>query len=126
VVLGIGERRGARGAARHGDGPGEETVVGSDEDSVAVTDLDGDGPAGCSDTGVDHGEDDAGRQILSGPGESEAAGPDVVGRNLVGDVDDRYVGRDRPDDALDDAGELVCGPVVREERDRVVAVSQLA
>ena len=39
--------------------------------------------------GVDDGEHDAGREVLDGPGEGQPAGPHVVGRDVVGDVDDR-------------------------------------
>ena len=37
---------------------------------------------------IDDGQHDAGRHVLDAPREGERAGPDVVGRDLVGEVDD--------------------------------------
>src|SRR5690606_19448581 len=78
LVLGAGQLHDGGGATAHGDGGGEEAVVGAHEVALAAADLDGDAPAGGADTGVDHGEDDAGAEVLGGPAEGEAPGPDVV------------------------------------------------
>ena len=79
----------AAGEAAEGGGGGEEeSVVGADEDGAGGGDLDGDRPPGGAHAGVDDGEDHAGRQPRRGPPEGERPGPHVVGRDLVGDVDD--------------------------------------
>ena len=59
----------AVGAAAHRDRAGEQPVVGTDEVALPVADLDGDGPAGGADAGVDDGEHHAGAQVLRGAAE---------------------------------------------------------
>ena len=51
-------------------------------------------PGGRSPPRVDHGEDDAGGEVLGGAGQREAAGADVVRRHVVRDVDDPHLGSD--------------------------------
>ena len=124
-VVGQTDRPG--GAADHAHGAGEQAVVRADQHRLAVlAHLDGDRTPSGADTGIDHGEDHARNQVLDAAGERQGAGPDVVGRDLVGDVDDGGVRSDRADDRLDDADELVDQAVVRQERDRVAATARAA
>ena len=114
------ELDGAVGAADHRDGGGEQPVVGSDEHRLAVADLDGDGAPIGADAGIDHREHDARREVLRAAGEREAAAANVVGLDLVREVDDGDLGGDRADHRLHDADELVGEAVVGQEGDRVV------
>ena len=124
-LVGQGDR--PAGASDHAHRAGQQAVVRADEDRLPVLPhLDGHGPAQGADARVDHGQDDAGDQVLDAAGEGQRAGPHVAGGHLVRDVDDGGVGRDRPDDRLDDTDELVSQPVVRQERDRVVATTGAA
>jgi hypothetical protein len=68
--------------------------------------------------GIDDGEHDRRlREVLDRADERERAGADVVGWQLVREIDDRRAGCLGDDDALADADELVREAVVREERD---------
>jgi hypothetical protein len=117
VVLRLVQHDGALRAARHRDSRREQPVVGSDEHALTTGDLDGDGAARRADTGIDDREDHAGVDVLDGARQGERTGADVVRRDAVGDVDDRRVRGDGPDDRLADADELVVEAVVGEERD---------
>ena len=110
-----------RRAAGDGDRRGEQPVVGADEDAGAVGHLDGDGPAGGADAGIDDREHDALGNVGDGPGERQGAGAHVVGADAVGEVDRRDVRREVADHRLDDADELVVEAVVGEQRHGVVA-----
>jgi hypothetical protein len=46
---------------------------------------------------IDDGEHDAGRKVLDGPHEGQAASSNVVGGDFVTDVDDGDMGSDPPD-----------------------------
>ena len=109
-VLGVGQLDRPCRAADHADGGCQQTVVRADEHRRAVADLDRHGPARRSDPGIDHGQHDAGRQVLRAASEGQPAGPDVMGRDLVADVDDERRGRDLTDHRLHDADELVVEP----------------
>src|SRR5437763_1252276 len=61
LVLVVGQRHGAAGAAGHRHRRGQQTVVGTDEVGLAVGALHGDGPALAADPGVDHAEHHAQR-----------------------------------------------------------------
>ena len=121
LVVGVGELDGRGGAAAHRDGAGEQPVVGADEVALPVADLHGDGAPLGADAGVDDRQHHARAQVLRGAAQREAAGPHVVGGDLVGEVDDGDVRRDLADHRLHDADELVTGAVVGEEGDRVEA-----
>ena len=103
------------GAADHGRGRRQQAVVGSDEDVVAVAHFDGHGSAGGADPGIDDGQDDTRRQVLDGPDQRQRARADIVGWDLMADVDDVDAGGDAADDRLDHADELVGQAVVAEE-----------
>ena len=60
LVLEVRQLHGAFGAADHRDGGCEQPVVGADQDAFTTGDLDRHRPTGRADTGVDHGEHDAG------------------------------------------------------------------
>ena len=116
VVL-VGERDGASGAADHRDRRREQPVVRTEED--AGLRLDRDRPPVGADSGVDDREHDPFGQVLHRAHERECAGPDVVRRDVVGDVDDRELGREAEHHCLADADELVGVPVVGQERHNV-------
>ena len=115
LVLGIGQLDSGGGAADHADGRSQQPVVGPHEVRLPVADLDGDGPPVGAHAGVDHCQHDAGAEVLDAAGQRQGAGLDVVGLDVVGDVDDRDLRRDRADDRLDHADELVAGAVVGQE-----------
>ena len=101
--------------AEHRDRRGEQAVVGADEDPAL--DLGRDAAAVGADSRVDDREHDAVRQVLHGPHEGERPGPDVEGRDLVGDVDDAQLGNEVEHHGVAHAHELVGPPVVGQERD---------
>ena len=55
--------------------------------SPSSPDLDRDGPAGGAHAGVDDRQHDPWGEVLDGADQGEAAGPHVVGRQLVAEVD---------------------------------------
>ena len=101
----------------HRDRRGQQAVVGAEQGRPFR--LDGDESSRRPDAGVDDGEHDGGLgEVLDRPHQRERTGAHVVGRKLVGEVDDRQVGGDAEHDALAHADELVPEPVVRQESDR--------
>ena len=50
--------------------------------------------------GIDDGEEHTRGQELRSPGQGQRTGPDVVGGNVVGDIDDLGVRARAPDDGL--------------------------
>lgn len=107
----------------HGNRGSEEAVVGTDEDRHAIANFDGDTSSTRGDTGVDDREYDTRVQVLRGASEGQATGPNVLGLNAMGDVDDANMGSDGVDDGLCHADKLVCEAVVGEKRDRLVSLS---
>jgi hypothetical protein len=118
-LLGQLDRPGRSAGER--DGRCQQAVVGTDQHTGAVAHLDGQRPPVRAHAGVDHGQDHTGRDVLDAAGEGQRAGPDVVRRDLVGQVDDGGVGGDVTDDRLHHPDELVGGAVVRQKRHGVVA-----
>jgi hypothetical protein len=121
-VVGARELDRGGGPTAHRHGAGQQAVVGSDEVALASADLDGDGAARRADAGIDDREHHPGAEVLRRPAQGEAAGSHVVGRDLVGEVDDGDVGSDGADHGLHDTDELVTRAVVRQEGDRVEPV----
>ncbi len=76
-----------------------------------------------ADPRVDDGQDDPRAEVGHRPDQGRRAGPDVVRRDLVGEVDDRDARRQPAQHRMDDADELVGQAVVGEEVDRVGARS---
>ena len=106
------------GAAEQRHGGGQEAVVGADERGGGGGD--GEEAAVGADAGVDDGEHHtAVGEVLHGAHEGEPAGPHVVGRQVVGDVDDAQTGREAQHHGLADADELVDEAVIGEEGDRL-------
>ena len=87
--VGVGELDGPLGAAGHRRGRRQQPVVRPDQHPLAPGHLDRDGAPLGADARVDHGEHDAARQVLDGAHQRQRAGPHVVGRDLVGEVDAR-------------------------------------
>ncbi len=104
-----------------GDGRGEQTIVGADEDTGAVADLDGDGLAARAHPGIDDSQDDTFGDVGDRPGQRQRPGAHVEGPDPVGEVDGRHVRGELADHRLDDAGELVVESVVGEQADGLVA-----
>ena len=73
----VGQHHGALRAAGHRDRRSEQTVVGTDEHTFAVGDLDRDRLAAAADAGVDDGEHDPGGRYEIAPGQRQAAGAHV-------------------------------------------------
>ena len=84
----------------------EEAVVGTDEEPAAGAERER--PPLRADAGVDDGhEHGAAREVAVRRVEGEGARLDVVGRDLVHDVDERRVGADAQDRALHRADVVV-------------------
>ena len=100
--------------------PVDPTDAGEDDEDEPKP-KDGKKPAKPGHEGHDHGEHDPGAQVLRAAGQGQAPAAHVVGRDAVGEVDDGDLGGDRADHRVDDADELVGGPVVGQEGDGVEA-----
>ena len=105
---------------------GEYAVVGTDEHTSATAHLDRHRVAQRAHARVDHAEHHALRHVGDGPGERQAARPDVERRDLVGEVDDQRVRRQVAQHRLHHADELVARAEVGEERHRVVSAAHRA
>lgn len=123
LILRGREQHGPLGAADHCDGRCQQAVVGTDEHSVAASDLDRDGPPSGAGPRVDGGQYDPRGDVADRPDQRERTGPNVVGLDAVGEIDDADVRCQVAQHRLDDADVLVGGAVVGEERDRVVAAT---
>ena len=80
--------------------------------------LEGHGPAIGAHPGVDHGHHHPGAEVGPGPHQQGRAGGHVEGGDLVGQVDHRDGRRQRVEDGVDHADELVGRAVVGEEEHR--------
>ena len=104
------------GTTGEGDCHRQHPVVRADEDSPPAGDGDRDRTATRADSRVDDGEHDTLRDVRDAAGEGERAGPHVERRNLVGEIEHRYVRGDVGDDTLNDTDELVTDSVVGKKR----------
>ena len=119
--VGVAKFNGARRAADHPHRRGKQTVVWTNENRHAVTDLDGDRAAVGADAGVDDREHHPWTQIIGGASKREPTSPGIELRDAMTDVDHTDGGRDRSDHRMDDPDELVGDAEIGEEGDRVVA-----
>ena len=112
----VGDRRLGRGLGR-GD---EQPVVGPHEGQRRAggqCDLQGDATALRPDSRVDDGEYHAGPQMRHRPHQRVASRPNVEGRDVMRQVDDRRSRGAGGNDRVHHAGELVVGSEVGEEED---------
>ena len=120
---GVGDLAGFEDLVFAGGGEeGEEAVVGEDE-VLAAAGVGDDGFAGAADGGVDDDDEDGvGGEVGRGAGEEAGAFGDVVGRDLVGDVDDADGGVDADHDGFADADGVVFDVEVGHEADDVLGL----
>ena len=116
VIVGVVEHDDTAGAACDRRRRREQSVVGAEQH--AAVDLDRhQAPVGAHPR-VDHRhENGVFRQVLHRPHEQQRSGPDVVGGDVVAEVEDGGAGSEPQHHCLADPDELVSEPVVGSERD---------
>jgi hypothetical protein len=102
------------GPALRGHRPGQQAVVGADQD--AVPGSDGDPAARGPDPRVYHRDVHAPRQVRDGLGQHRGATAHITGRHQVGNVDEPDPGGDAGGDPVAGRDEPVLQAVVGKER----------
>src|SRR5690606_2150215 len=105
----------AMDAAARISSPGEEPVVGTDQN--VVTGAQRHRPPAGADTGIDDADDHRRRQVPHGLRQDRRAVPNVLWRDVMGDVDHPDRRRDASDDTVTGRDEPVPPTVVGEQRD---------